>query len=538
MEKKHITVENPILPGDHPDPSVVRVGDDYYMVCSTFQFFPAVNVLHSRDLVYWRTIGHVVTRKEQLDLTAVPDSFGVYAPDISYYEGRFWVVVPFYHGQPRCTNILFSSEKPEGPYDNGTILNHHFIDPSIFNDEDGRRYLAFGGGWIHELAKDGSRLLGEAKQVWPGTGGAAPEAPHVLKRNGWYYLLLAEGGTFFEHRVTIARSRSIWGPYEPCPCNPILMQTDPNKLIQKTGHGKLIQDPQGRWWFPHLGGRTLEPVGSTPLGRETFLQPVSWTEDEWPVIGDGGKPLERFDIIDEDPTPSHLTFDFVDTFQSGELDPTWEWVRLPVERGFRLTNKGLEIDCKPYMLLTPQPTLVLTRRWQHFRFTAETELRFHPLSLGEEAGMLLYRDLDGFLMMSVRNGLGQTTGLPFDVKRLNENQEEEGLFLQIDRFEHAKRRTLLQKKLERSSGDPIRLRFQVDALSDYCMFQWAKGEGGSLETLDLNLPVSFLFPESAIRFLCFTAPRIALFARGVFGMNQGHALFTNFIYRGLPHPIE
>ncbi|MFS0725142.1 family 43 glycosylhydrolase [Paenibacillus sp. 1P07SE] len=527
-------VANPVLPGDHPDPSVVRVGDDYYMVCSTFQYFPAVEVLHAKNLVDWRPIGHVIERVEQLDLADVPDSFGVFAPDISYADGKYWVVVPYYHGQPRCTNILYLADRPEGPYDNGTVLNHHFIDPSIFHDENGRKYLAFGGGWIHELAADGSSLIGEARQVWPGTGGAAPEAPHVIKRDGWYYLILAEGGTFFDHMVTAARSRSIWGPYEPCPYNPILKQSDPLKPIQKTGHGKLVQDQQGKWWFPHLGGRPLEPKGACPLGRETFLQPVTWTEDGWFVIGENTRPLEIIEVEgvseEEEPAAGRL-YQWEDTFAGERLDPSWEWVRQPVADGFETGDRGLVMACKPYMLLVPQPTLLLTRRWEHLRFRVETELGFLPMTPGEEAGLLLYRDTDAFVMLTIRNGLGQTTGLPFDTKRLHEIQEEQGLYLQVDRYENANRRILAQLPLPLQPGERIRLRMRVDAVADCCRMEYALPGEEEYESMDLEVPVSFLFPERAPRFLCFTAPRAGIFARGVLGTDHGQARFTRFAYR-------
>ncbi len=143
MNETAIQAVNPVITGDYPDPSIVRVGHDYYMVTSTFQFFPGVLVLHSTDLVNWQPIGHVITKRSQLDLTGIPDSFGVFAPDISYFDGKFWVVVPYFHGQPRCSNLLFTSDRPEGPYSEAIVLNHHFIDPSLFNDEDGRLFTVW-----------------------------------------------------------------------------------------------------------------------------------------------------------------------------------------------------------------------------------------------------------------------------------------------------------------------------------------------------------------------------------------------------------
>lgn len=521
-------VHNPVLPGDYPDPSVVRVGEDYYMVASTFQFFPGVPVLHSKDLVNWCTIGHVITRREQMDLTGIPDSFGVFAPDISYHDGKFWVVVPYFHGQPRCTNIVYYADRPEGPYSDGVVLNHHFIDPSIFNDDDGRRYLAFGGGWLHELAEDGSGLIGEAKQVWPGTGGVAPEAPHLLKRDGWYYLLLAEGGTFFEHMATVARSRSIWGPYEPCPHNPVLSQRDPNKRLQKAGHGKLVQSPDGRWWMLHLGGRPLTPGGHTPLGRETMLEEVHWTEDGWFVVGDEGAPQETLVMEVAAEVPQRMP-----TGGFGELglSSMWEWVRHPLEGGYALDEEGLTLQCLPYILYSPQDSLLLTRRWEHFAFEVETVLKFEPQALGEEAGLHLYRDTDAMLLFTVRRGIGQSSGQSFDVKRLHERQEHEGLYIQIDKCDRAMRSKLVQLPLEIPSGAAIRLRIQVDTHTHCVHFAYGTDDEELIE-VPLVADAAWLYPENVARFHCFTAPRVGVFARGVWGETHGTARFTSFDYKG------
>ncbi|WP_248924233.1 glycoside hydrolase family 43 protein [Paenibacillus hamazuiensis] len=523
---------NPVLPGDHPDPSVVRVGEDYYLVTSTFQYFPGVLVHHSRDLVHWRPIGHVITRRSQLDLTGVPDSHGVFAPDISYAAGKFWVVVPFFHSQPRCTNLLFTAERPEGPYSDGIVLNHHFIDPSIFHDDDGRCYLAFGGGWLQELRPDGSGLIGEARQVWPGTGGQTPEGPHIVKRSGYYYLMLAEGGTRFGHRETLARSRSIWGPYEPCPHNPVLAQTDPYKPFQKAGHGKLVEDTKGGWWMVHLGGRPLTPNGSTPLGRETFLEAVHWTEDGWFEVGEGGSPQERVEVqLEKEYEPAQAEYE-TDRFDKPELSPVWEWVRHPLEGSYALTANGLELECASYPLYTPGSTLILTRRWEHFGFEALTRLSFMPHALGDEAGLVLYRDMDAMLLFSIRNGIGQTSGQKFDAGRLHEKQEDDGLFVEIDRSEKCLRQSLYQKKLNVEPGEDVWLRVRLDAESREFTFA-VSSDGAQFAELGLNVPADFLYPENYARFNCFTAPRIGLFARGVLYEQHGKALFKQFMYRGI-----
>ncbi|SFT05718.1 xylan 1,4-beta-xylosidase/alpha-N-arabinofuranosidase [Paenibacillus sp. BC26] len=524
-------VFNPVLPGDNPDPSIVRVGSDYYMVTSTFQFFPGVQVLHSRDLANWKPIGHVITRKSQLDLTGMPDSFGVFAPDISYYNGKFWVVVPYYHGQPRCTTLLFTADRPEGPYSEVTMLNHHFIDPSIFNDDDGKRYLVFGGGWVHEMKHDGTSLVGEAKQVWPGTGGAAPEAPHILKRNGWYYLMLAEGGTFFEHMETLSRSRSIWGPYEPCPHNPVLMQRDSEKSIQRVGHGKLVQDEEGNWWMFHLGGRPLTPGGFCPLGRETFLQPVQWTDDEWFTVGDAGEPCVSI-VLSQSEVAQAPTCNLHDQFTGTELSPDWEWVRHPIEEGYSLSSEGLRIACKPFIPFSLQSTLIVTRRWQSFGFEATATVAFHPESRGEEAGMTMYRDTDAFLFFNVRNGLGQTAGQSFDVKRLHENQEHEGLYLEVGQYVKVLKTTLGTWRLSIRPGERLWLKIRLEPKTQIITLLYSL-EGLVFEETGITLSAEFLYPERSNRFLCFTAPRIGLYAKGVYGETEGFAQFSSFTMQPL-----
>ncbi|MDR6880827.1 glycoside hydrolase family 43 protein [Bacillus sp. 3255] len=528
-ERRIKSVPNPVLPGDHPDPSVVRVGEDYYVVSSTFQYFPGVMVHHSRDLINWRPIGHVITRRSQIDLTGVPDSHGVFAPDISYADGKFWVVVPFFHGQPRCTNLLFTADRPEGPYSDGIVLNHHFIDPSIFHDDDGRRYLAFGGGWLQELKADGTRLIGEARQVWPGTGGSTPEAPHIVKRNGYYYLMLAEGGTSFGHKVTLARSHSIWGPYESCPHNPVLSQPDPAKPLQKAGHGKLVADFLGNWWMLHLAGRPLTPGGATPLGRETFLEHVRWTDNGWFEVGDGGRPQERVEVLIEGGQAPDLTGEKTDCFNEKELSPVWEWVRYPLEGGYTLKGNGLELECQAYPLYVPGSTLILTRRWEHFGFEALTRLSLAPRSLGEEAGLILYRDMDAMLLMSVRNGIGQTSGQKFDTNRMHERQEADGLYLQLDRSEKCFRNVLYQRKLDLEPGADLWLKARLDA--QHFTFAYST-DGVSFTELDVTVPAEFLYPENYARYKCYTAPRVGIFAMGVLFQPSGKATFKQFEYRG------
>jgi len=277
-----VTYSNPILCGDYPDPSIVRVGTDYYLVNSTFQWFPGIAVSHSRDLVNWQPVGHVLTRDSQLNLSPVADSAGIWAPDISFCDDRFWVSYTLQTPEAGL-NCIVHSDKPEGPYSDPCVLNDSNIDPSVFSDDDGKRYFVTSRGHVQEMDADGSRLLGKPQVVWPGTGGHCPEGPHIIKRNGYYYFMMAEGGTGYGHNEVLARSRSIWGPYESCPHNPVLGPAGESRPIRKTGHGKPVETQHGEWWFVYLCGR---PYGGNycNLGRETCLSRLVWTDDDWFTI--------------------------------------------------------------------------------------------------------------------------------------------------------------------------------------------------------------------------------------------------------------
>ena len=274
---------NPVLRGFRPDPSVVRAGDDYYMVHSSFVMVPALPVSHSRDLVHWETIGHVFSDLDTARLRGVSGGFGYWAPDISYFRGRFWVTATLRTGAvPVRTQMITSAPAPQGPWDAPKFLDVDGIDPSVFTDDDGKRYLVVNpGARIAPLSDEGD-LLDEPRMVWYGWNRIKSEGPHLLKKDGWYYLFMAEGGTGFGHVESCARSRSLYGPYESCPFNPILCERDKDSYICRGGHGKPVQLPDGRWAFVYLCGRRVE--GKTLMGRETALDPLEWTQDGWPMV--------------------------------------------------------------------------------------------------------------------------------------------------------------------------------------------------------------------------------------------------------------
>ena len=280
---------NPVLRGMHPDPSIVRVGEDYYMVNSSFLFFPGIPISHSTDLVHWEVIGYGVTDEKWAEehLGKLEGGRGFWAPDISYHNGRFYICATLRNNDDAPfiqTQMVTSSADPGGPYETPVIHNVLGIDPSIFTDEDGRRYMLLNrGARIMEISEDGKELLSPPELIWYGHSGHAPEGPHILKKDGYYYCFLAEGGTGKGHMITVARSRHLYGPYENCPFNPVMHQWDEIGVIKCCGHGKPVQTPDGRWFMVYLCSRFIDDTWGM-LGRETCLDEITWTLDGWPVV--------------------------------------------------------------------------------------------------------------------------------------------------------------------------------------------------------------------------------------------------------------
>jgi xylan 1,4-beta-xylosidase len=300
----------PVIAGFHPDPSVCRVGEDYYLVCSSFEYFPGVPVFHSRDLLHWTQLGNALDRPSQLRLPLdTPSSAGIYAPTLRHHDGRFWLIVT---NVSDGGNLLFTATDPAGPWSDPVRLPEvPGIDPDIAWDADGSCWCTVAGVQQVRLDPHTGEVFGPPQRLWSGTPGAsAPEAPHLYQIGDYWYLLIAEGGTERGHGVSIARGRAPSGPFEPCPRNPILSHRSSTHPVQNTGHADLVQSPDGSWWMVLLGVR---PGGGTPgwhvLGRETFLAPVTW-EDGWPVVGDL--------VPGPEVTGSHR-----DDFEFGELGPCW-----------------------------------------------------------------------------------------------------------------------------------------------------------------------------------------------------------------------
>ena len=274
---------NPVLRGFHPDPSIVRVGNAFYLINSTFAFLPALPVHRSFDLVHWEPVGHVFTDPETAGLAGLPGGFGYWAPDLSYDGQRFWVAATLRRPAPPLRlQMITSAPSPEGPWRPPVFVRADGIDPSIFTDDDGQRYLVLNPGVQIAPLNDDGTLAAAPHMIYYGSARRTSEGPHLLKKDGWYYIFQAEGGTGAGHMITCARARTLDGPFDPCPFNPILGPVQPGAYIGHSGHGKPVTLPDGRWAIPYLCTREVE--GRTLMGRETAVDPLEWTPDGWPMV--------------------------------------------------------------------------------------------------------------------------------------------------------------------------------------------------------------------------------------------------------------
>jgi xylan 1,4-beta-xylosidase len=407
---KYMKYSNPVKRGFFPDPSVIRVDTDYYMVNSSFQYFPAIPISHSTDLVHWEIIGHAICDSSYLDLSETMDSRGIWAPDISYHNGKFYIFATlrfnsasFAEGPMRC-QLVMTADTPEGPYSKPTVLRVDNIDPSHFVDDDGKHYMIIAPGITVVPLNDAcTKVTGEPVQVWAGTGERCPEGPHILKKDGWYYAILAEGGTGYGHGINVGRSRSLFGEYEPSPYNPVMRQKDPSAPIQRTGHGKLVKTQNGNddWWITYLCGRPNQGHYTT-VGRETALDPVQWTADGWFTVNNGNGPsLEQ----DAPALPQTIFAPFEhDDFDSDKLNLNWEFVRNPDYTAFSLTErKGFaRIYTQKGQLFELSAKNTLLRREDELSYTAEACLEFAPTGL-EQAGLVCYYSTVTYIRFSLCN---------------------------------------------------------------------------------------------------------------------------------------
>lgn len=383
---------NPVIPGFHPDPSVCRVGSDFYLVTSSFEFFPGVPIYHSRDLVNWEQIGHCLTRNSQLPLMTSGVWGGIYAPTIRYHDGRFYMITTNVSDKG---NFIVSATDPRGPWSEPVWLKQQGIDPSLFW-EDGKCYMCSNpndGIWLCTIDPATGEQLTDSRLIWTGTGGRYVEAPHIYKKDGWYYLMCAEGGTEYGHKETIARSRDIYGPYVANPSNPILThycQAAQGRSIQGTGHADLVEAPDGSWWLVCLAFRPCDGNNHV-TGRETFLAPVDWPRNGWPVVNGDGTINEDMDChtLPLQPVDNNGVATNIDKFVE-PLGFEWNHLRNPVADNYKVAGGKLTLTATTENLDgTANPTFI-GRRQQHLNFLATANLQLNPKSEGDEAGLTIY----------------------------------------------------------------------------------------------------------------------------------------------------
>jgi alpha-N-arabinofuranosidase len=420
---------NPIIAGFYPDPSVCRVGNDYYLVNSTFSYFPGITVFHSRDLVHWNMIGYVLNRPEQLNLDGQGVSRGIFAPAIRYHNGFFYVT---------CTlidiggNFVVTSKNPAGPWSNPFWLPQiNGIDPSLFFDDDGKAYIIYNSiSPGNKPLYDGHRTIRirefdpvslkvkeeelilinggtdiEKKPVWI-------EGPHIFKKDGAYYLIAAEGGTADQHSEVVFKSTNVNGPYVSYQNNPILTQRTLNPkrafAITSTGHADFVQTESGDWWAVFLGCRPYRPYEGEyyNTGRETFLAPVRWN-DGWPTINPGHEEVQYHypypvrPATDSLDIPTSGNFRTRDEFDSKELNLNWVFLRTPHQQWFDLTQKPgfLSISLRPETCTGNMNPSFLGRRQQHLSGSASTALVFNPKAENEKAGLLVFQNEKHFYFL-------------------------------------------------------------------------------------------------------------------------------------------
>ena len=379
---------NPVIPGFHPDPSICRVGDDFYLVTSSFEYFPGVPVYHSKNLVNWRQIGHCLTRDSQLPLSGSSISSGIFAPTIRHHEGRFYMVTT---NMTQGGNFYVWSDDPAGEWSEPIWVDQGGIDPDLFWDDDGSAYFTSSTFEVRKIDIETGGFLEAPIKVWNGTGHACPEAPHLYKINGFYYLMIAEGGTEQGHSVTIARASSLQGPWEGCPTNPILTHRGLQHPIQATGHADMVEDQHGNWWMVCLGIRPRRYPKYHLLGRETFLTPLSW-EDGWPVVGNAGRIAMEMEGPDGLPAVEPCSYHTKDTFDTNSLPLYWNFLCNPAANSWSLEEGHLRLRCAEPDLNTMEGQSWVGRRQQHWWFRAMARLDFTSQSESEEAGITVFQN--------------------------------------------------------------------------------------------------------------------------------------------------
>ena len=446
------TFLNPIINGGYPDPSIVRVDDDFYIVNSSFEYFPALPVHHSKDLVNWELIGYGIDRPSQgtgkVNLYDVQQQGGIHAPSIRYHDGLFYIVTtnvysPVDKSKPtEMVNFILTAKNPAGPWSDPYIIEGApGIDPDIFFDDNGKVWFVgthdtgnpnkngIGEIWIQELDLNNWKLKGQRHSIWRGAcGGCCVEGPHIYKQYGRYYLMVAEGGTSYNHAVMIASSENIEGPYDSNPKNPILTSRhlSNNNWVHSTGHADLVQLKDKRWYMVSLGIRN-EMDSTSNMGRETHLMPVVWEEAwdnwvevekgrwepviiKWPVVAPNTGKVERNTSIPFLEKKQNINYSFYDDFTSSKLDLQWNFRRVPRENTYELNskNKTLKLNLSPESFELRSQYNLMGFRQKETEFEYSSSMNFKPKKNFSEAGLSIFSQDDNYINFTVKKHNNKT----------------------------------------------------------------------------------------------------------------------------------
>ncbi len=549
------SIQNPILPGFFPDPSICRVGEDYYVANSTFEWFPGVPIHHSRDLANWRLLGHALTRQSQLDLRGIADSGGVWAPSLSHADGQFWLIYTIIRtwgmGRPFKDIGIYLTTAPDihGPWSEPVTFNSIGFDPSLFHDEDGRKWLVnmewdfrkgrhrFAGIVIQEYDPRAQQLVGPLTKILKKEN-ILCEGPNLHKRDGWYYLMLAEGGTGWNHGIAMARARNILGPYELDPQASVLTSRDDASLpLQKAGHGELVETPEGEWFLAHLASRPLKTGAgrnlASPdqsessaahagdrcvLGRETCLQRVEWRDGWLRLVGGGTKAqvaigapstASAWPPMETKRAEPALGAPMRDDFDTAILGVHWSSLRGPVDDSWLSLKERagwLRLRGRDSMFSLFAQSLI-ARRVQHFQFSAETSLEFAPTHFRQMAGLICYYDTRQHYYLRVTHDekFGKVLGIVLT---------DDGVYDE-----------LIESQMVINEWKQVFLRAQVDR--EQLQFSVSR-DGKSWQSIGPVLDFSKLSDDygSTLR---FTGAMVGLCAQDVGGTNAG-ADFDYFEY--------
>jgi len=446
------TFINPIINGGYPDPSIVRVENDFYIVNSSFEYFPALPIHHSKDLVNWELIGYGIDRPSQgtgkVNLYDVQQQGGIHAPSIRYHDGLFYIVTtnvysPVDKSKPtEMVNFILTAKNPAGPWSDPYVIEGApGIDPDIFFDDNGKVWFVgthdtgnpnkngIGEIWIQELDLNNWKLKGQRHSIWRGAcGGCCVEGPHIYKQYGRYYLMVAEGGTSYNHAVMIASSKNIEGPYDSNPKNPILTSRhlSNNNWVHSTGHADLVQLKDNRWYMVSLGIRN-EMDSTSNMGRETHLMPVVWEEAwdnwvevekgrwepviiKWPVVAPNTGKVERNTSIPFFEKKQNINYSFYDDFTSSKLDLQWNFRRVPRENTYELNskNKTLKLNLSPESFELRSQYNLMGFRQKETEFEYSSSMNFKPKKNFSEAGLSIFSQDDNYINFTVKKHNNKT----------------------------------------------------------------------------------------------------------------------------------